>query len=258
MIWSTSPSTHPMRNPAALGLLAGLTINLLACAPRPYHVATLAPGPATASQPVTAAAPTDSAAEQFIRPYRRQVTGQMREVIATSVQPWLKPGKLGNNAPLTTWVAGVLRVEAGRGLGQVPDFAALTNGSIRAGLPMGDITVGNIFEVMPFENELTVLPIPGPVVRRLCDYAGKFTNVAAVNLSWETDPVTTRARNIRVGAQPLDTTRTYILVINDYLANGGDGMDFLRPLPQTPMKRTIRQALLDYLRREKVVQVLAP
>ena len=229
---------------------------LAACAPRAYHVAALAPGPATASQPVSSAAPTDSAAEQFIRPYRRLVTAQMKEVIGASTQPWLRPGKLGNNAPLTTWVAGVLRVEAGRSLGVVPDFAALTNGSIRAGLPAGAITVGNIFEVMPFENELTVLPVPGPVVRRLCDYAGKFNNVAAVNLTWETDPATTRARNIRVGGAPLDTTRTYTLAINDYLANGGDGMDFLRPLPQTSPKRTIRQALLDYVRREKVIQPL--
>lgn len=238
-----------MRNAAVPTLL----LMLAACAPQPYRVATLVPGPATATQPVTAAAATDSAAEQFIRPYRRELTSQMREVIAASAQPWLKPGKLGNNAPLTTWVAGVLRVEAGRALGQTPDFAALTNGSIRAGLPAGDVTVGNIFELMPFENELTVLPVPGTVVRRLCDYAGKYTNVAAVNLTWETDPVTNRARNIRIGGQPLDTTRTYTLAINDYLANGGDGMDFLRPLPQAAARRTIRQALLDYLRREKVV-----
>ena len=227
---------------------------LAACQPRAYHVVTLRPGPATASQGVTSAAPTDSATEQFLRPYRRLVTAQMSEVIAASVQPWLKPGKLGNNAPLTTWVAAVLRLEAGRALGQTPDFAALTNGSIRAGLPAGPVTVGNVFEVMPFENELTVLPVPGPVVRRLCDYAGKYNNLAAVNLTWATDPATTRARDIRVGGQPLDTTRTYTLAINDYLANGGDGMSFLRPLPQTPARKTIRQALLDFLKRERTVK----
>ncbi len=224
-----------------------------ACTPHSYHVATLAPGPATASQPVSAAAPTDSAAEQFIRPYRQRVAREMSEVVGTSSQAWLKPSKLGTNAPLTVWVASVSRVEAGRALGQTPDFAVITNGSIRAGLPLGNVTLGNIFELMPFENELTVLPVPGTVVRRLCDYAGKYNNVAAVNLTWETDPLTTHARNIRLGGQPLDTTRTYSLAINDYLANGGDGMDFLRLLPQTPARRTIRQALLDFVRREHLI-----
>lgn len=235
---------------------ATLLVLLPACAPHPYHVAALRPGPATAAQPISAATATDSATEQFIRPYRREVMGQMREVIATSDRAWQKPGKLGNHAPLTTWVAGVLRAEAGRALGQTPDFAVLTNGSIRAGLPQGPVTVGNIFELMPFENELTVVPVPGPVVRRLCDYAGKFRNVAAVNLTWRTDSATTRAFDIRVGGQPLDTTRTYTLAINDYLANGGDGMDFLRPLQQTAARKTIRQAIIEYLRREKVVNIL--
>ena len=225
----------------------------VACTPHPYRVARLVAGPATAAQPVTAATPTDSAAEQYIRPYRKLVTAQMREVIGTSAQPWLRPGKFGNRAPLTTWVAGVLRTEAGRALGAVPDFAALTNGSIRAGLPAGPITVGNIFEVMPFENELTVLPVPGRVVRQLCDYAGRFDNLAAVNMTWENDSATKRAFNIRIGGLPLDSTKTYTLAINDYLANGGDGMEFLRPLPQTPAKKTIRQVLLEYVRREKTV-----
>ncbi|MBC7447227.1 MAG: 5'-nucleotidase C-terminal domain-containing protein [Hymenobacteraceae bacterium] len=237
-------------------LLAAGTLLFAACTPRAYYVTALAPGPVTASQPVTAAVPTDSAAEQFIRPYRRRVVREMREVIGTSGQAWLKPGKLGTNAPLTVWIAGVLRVEAGRALGQTPDFTVLTNGSVRAGLPQGNITLGNIFEIMPFENELTVLPVPGPVVRQLCDYAGKYNNVAAVGLTWATDSATTRARDIRVGGQPLDTTRTYSLAINDYLANGGDGMDFLRPLPQTPARRTIRQVLLDYVRREHLIAPL--
>ncbi len=232
------------------------TLLMCACAPQPWQVASIQPGTGAAAQSVTTAAPSDSATEQFLRPYRQRVTKEMREVIAKSGQQWLKPGKLGNNAPLTTWVAGVLRIEAGRTLGQVPDFAAITNGSIRAGLPAGDVTVGNVFEVMPFENELTVLPVPGNVVRKLCDYAIKYDNVAAVNLTWDADTVTKRARNIRLGGLPLDTTRTYTLAINDYLANGGDGMNFLRPLPQTAAKRTIRRALLDFLLREHVVQPL--
>ena len=102
-----------------------------------------------ASQGVTAAAPTDSAAERLIRPYRQRVTREMSEVIGTSAVAWAKAANKGTNAPLTRWVAGVLLVEAGRaqgtgtgtgGTGTTPDFAVLTNGSIRAGVPLGPVT----------------------------------------------------------------------------------------------------------------------
>lgn len=234
-------------------LLPGLLLTLAACAPRPWHVASLAPGPATASQPVTSAAPTDSLAERTIRPYRQRVTREMAEVLATSTVAWSKAANKGTNAPLTRWVAGVLQVEAGRALGTPPDFVVLTNGSIRAGLPLGPVTVGHVFELMPFENELTVLPVPGPVVQALCDYAIQFDNVAAVGLTWETGP-DKKATGIRLHGQPLDPARTYSLAINDYLANGGDGMSFLRLLPQTPARKTVRQALLDFLKRERTVK----
>lgn len=207
----------------------------------------------TAARPVTADAPTDSAAEQYIRPYRKRVVTEMSEIIATNPEAMLKPGKLGNNAPLTCWVASVLRTEAGRSMGTLPDFAALTNGSVRTGLPAGNITVGNIFELMPFENELTVLSLPGTVVQEMFDYAIKYDNLGAVNVTW-TKSADGHATDIRIGSRPLDPTSTYTLAINDYLANGGDGMSFLKPFRQLPANRTIRRAILDYLRREKVVR----
>lgn len=232
-----------------------LLLALTACAPQPWRVATVQPATATtAARPVTADAPTDSAAEQYIRPYRRRVVMEMSEVIATNPEAMLKPGKLGNNAPLTCWVAGVLRTEAGRSMGTMPDFAALTNGSIRTGLPAGNITVGNIFELMPFENELTVLSLPGPVVQQLFDYAAQYDNLGVVNATWTKTADGHATTDIRIGSRPFDPTSTYTLAINDYLANGGDGMSFLKPLHQLPANRTIRQAILDFLRREKVVR----
>ncbi len=243
---------HSTRSCCA-ALLPGLLLTLAGCAPRPWQVAALTPGSATASQPVTSAVPTDSLAERTIRPYRQRVTREMAEVLGTSTVAWSKAANKGPNAPLTRWVAGVLQAEAGRTLGTTPDFAVLTNGSIRAGIPLGPVTVGNVFELMPFENELTVLPVPGPVVQALCDYAIQFDNVAAVGLTWEAGP-DKKATAIRLNGLPLDPARTYTLAINDYLANGGDGMSFLRPLLQTPAKKTIRQALLDFLRRERTVK----
>jgi len=249
------PLLRSFRPVCSPGLVLLLVLILTACQPRVWQVASVQPGadPAGAATPVTAAAPVDSAAEQFIRPFRRQVITQMSEVVASSDTAWLKPGKLGNNAPLTTWVARVLRIEAGRSHGSLPDFAALTNGSIRSGLPAGPVTVGHVFELMPFENELTVLSVPGPIVQQLFDYAAKYDNVAAVNASWVKSPAGA-ATDVRIAGRPLDLSRTYTLAINDYLANGGDGMSFLRPLRPLHANRTIRQAILDYLRREKTIR----
>lgn len=238
---------------------AALAFLFSACAHRGYQVASIQAATATAAaQPVTSAAPIDSAAEQVIRPFRQRVTSQMSVVVGQNAVALTKPGGQGNQAPLTRWVAHVLLTEAARAavgsLQPAPELAALTNGSIRSGLPAGPLTVGHIYELMPFENELTVVPLAGSVVRQLCEYAVKFDNVAAVGLTWTKAP-DGHAANILVNGAPLDEARTYQLAINDYLANGGDGMSFLRGLPQRAMNRTIRQAILDFLLREGTLTV---
>ncbi|MBK7667363.1 MAG: 5'-nucleotidase C-terminal domain-containing protein [Sphingobacteriaceae bacterium] len=43
----------------------------------------------------------------------------------------------------------------------------INRGGLRNNLPMGEITKGNIFEVMPFDNEIVILTLSGQKLKKV-------------------------------------------------------------------------------------------
>ena len=68
---------------------------------------------------------------------------------------------------LSNLVASVLQQAAVRVLGKPADMGLVNMGGLRNILPKGDITVGEIFEILPFENSLCVLTMKGTDMKRL-------------------------------------------------------------------------------------------
>ena len=224
----------------ALLLAAGL---LAACHRAPYRpTARLAPATSVA---LSAARPTDPAAEALIAPYRAQVSAQMGEVIGTA------PVALTKNAgesPLANFVADLQRARAARELGQSVPLAVITNGGLRAPLPAGAITLGNVFELMAFENELVVLDAPGAVVSQLFEYAARSKMaVSGATYALTFDGLPT---DIRIGGQPFDPAqdRLWPIALSDYLAGGGDNLTFFKPLVPRPTHVLLRTAIADHIR----------
>jgi 2',3'-cyclic-nucleotide 2'-phosphodiesterase (5'-nucleotidase family) len=50
-----------------------------------------------------------------------------------------------------------------------------------------------------------------------------------------------------IGAKPLDMGTIYTIANSDFLANGGDNADMLRPIPQITNGYLMRDAILDYI-----------
>jgi 2',3'-cyclic-nucleotide 2'-phosphodiesterase (5'-nucleotidase family) len=50
-----------------------------------------------------------------------------------------------------------------------------------------------------------------------------------------------------VGGQPLDTEKIYTIANSDFIANGGDNADMLRPVPQITNGYLMRDAIIDYI-----------
>ena len=55
-----------------------------------------------------------------------------------------------------------------------------------------------------------------------------------------------KAVNILVNNEPVQLTKNYTLATNDYLANGGDGMTFLKLIPQKQTGKLFRDAIMEY------------
>ncbi len=226
--------------PAAAGLFTLLLAT--ACQRGPLQATAHLPA-TTTSQPVGRDIAPDAGAEALIKPYHDQVLAQMQEVLGVAPVALSKePGE----SLIVNFVADLQRTAAAEALHQPVALGVMTNGGMRSPLPAGPITLGNVFELMPFENELMVVDAPGPVVQQLFNYAAPVR--MAVSGATYTVDADKRPQNIVIGGQPFDPAKTYPIAISDYLAGGGDNMPFLRGVPARDTGLLLRSAIADHIR----------
>ena len=197
------------------------------------------------SQPVGKTQAEDPAIAALIGPYHDKVTAQMQEVLGMAPTALVKSA---GESPLSNFVADLQRARASKELGQPIALGVMTNGGLRAGFAAGPVTLGSVFELMPFENELVVLEASGPVVQQLFDYAAHVR--MAVSGATYTITFDGLPKDIRIGDQPFDVNqnRTWPIAISDYLATGGDNMTFFKPLVPRHTNILLRTAIVDHIR----------
>jgi hypothetical protein len=191
--------------------------------------------------------------EALVAPFRNrmgeeiaQVIGEASVVLAKSIPE----GTLGDFATdAMLWAAR--RASAG------PVHMALTNnGGLRVPIPPGPITVGQMFELMPFENMLSVLTLTGTQVQELADAlaARRGEPIAGFSFRIVASEKGRVARDILVGGSPLDPEAEYRLVTNDYMANGGEELaPLLNPLAREDLPVLVRDAFISYVRDKRVI-----
>ena len=126
------------------------------------------------------------------------------------------------------------------------DLAFVNFGGIRlTQLPAGKITRGKVFELMPFDNLLILQKVKGTVLQQVLD-------LMAARGGWPVSGVKMqisngKAVNVRIGDQPLNPEKVYTIANSDFIANGGDNADMLRPIPQITNGYLMRDAIIDYI-----------
>ncbi|RSK35508.1 5'-nucleotidase C-terminal domain-containing protein [Hymenobacter metallilatus] len=227
---------------AALGLLAAVAV--ASSCQRGAYVPKAQLAPVTA-QPVGSTLADNAQAAATIAPYRQRVTEQMTAVLGQA------PAAITKNSgesPLANYVGDIQRVRASRELGKPVDLGVMSNGGLRAPLPAGAVTMGSVFELMPFENELVVLDASGAVVQQLFDYAARIK--MAVSGATYTVTADGKPQNILINGQPFDAARTYTIAISDYLAGGGDNMVFFKPIKPRGTGVLLRSAIAEYIQEQ--------
>lgn len=128
------------------------------------------------------------------------------------------------------------------------DFAIpSTNGGLRNDLPFGSITLTNVFELMPFENELMVFELKGTVVKTLIDMIAKSGGQPVAGITFKI--TNKQASDILIGGKPYDITKNYYVLTSDYIAGGGDGVDsFKNPVSYKVVGLKVRDALIKYIK----------
>jgi 2',3'-cyclic-nucleotide 2'-phosphodiesterase (5'-nucleotidase family) len=192
----------------------------------------------------------DSAIAKYIDKYRLEIQKDMNVVIAVSEQTIEadKPeGTLNDLVADAVFEMGKLHYKPTDG--KNIDFCLLNYGGLRKSLPKGNIMIGNVFELMPFDNKLSVITLKGAQVAQLFDFlAKKIEGHPIANCRLVVDQ--NQATLVIIGGMPLDTSKTYKVVTNDYLSGGNDGMYFFKQaVTVEAVDYLIRDAIVDYLRK---------
>ncbi|SDE86006.1 bifunctional metallophosphatase/5'-nucleotidase [Limimaricola pyoseonensis] len=111
--------------------------------------------------------------------------------------------------------------------------AAIANsGGLRASIDEGEVTMGEVLTVLPFQNTLSTFEVTGADIKdalengvsQMEEGAGRFPQVAG--MTFAVDPAAepgNRISDVTIDGAPLDMEATYGLVSNNYVRNGGDG-----------------------------------
>jgi len=135
------------------------------------------------------------------------------------------------------------------------DVAIMNNGGIRTELRAGDATYGSLFEIQPFGNTLYSLTMTGDQLRGLLEaMLGKSSvddHISGLTIKYDpSKPKGSRIVSVTMSdGTPLSGSRSYNVIVNDFLATGGEGYNAGgRATASRPTNIVDLDALIDYLK----------
>ncbi|MCT4554303.1 MAG: 5'-nucleotidase C-terminal domain-containing protein [Pelagimonas sp.] len=117
------------------------------------------------------------------------------------------------------------------------EIAIQNGGGLRASIDEGDVTMGEVLTVLPFQNTLSTFEVSGATivaalengVSQMEEVKGRFPQVAGMSFTvTPSAEAGSRISNVMVGGAPIDLDKIYGVVSNNYVRNGGDGYKMFR------------------------------
>lgn len=191
----------------------------------------------------------DKEAQDTFNAYKTQV-GPILDKVEGTTDTDLTYDAFGykGTSVLGKWVCDVMRNAAGTQI-------AITNGGgLRCPIPAGKITMGTLYQVMPFDNTLVKMNLKGSDLKKVIENGIANSNIGWVQVSGLKvyyDP--TRPQGDRITAMYLDDgtkidmNGIYSVVTNDFMATGGDNYDFSGAQNVVDTGIPIRDALANAL-----------
>lgn len=115
-------------------------------------------------------------------------------------------------------------------------IAFQNGGGLRASIDQGEVTMGEVLSVLPFQNTLSTFQVTGQTlidalengVSQIEDGAGRFPQVAGMKFAFDASKdAGARVSDVMVmegdAWTAIDPAKTYSVVSNNYVRNGGDG-----------------------------------
>jgi len=184
---------------------------------------------------------------ELIELYGRKADSITSRVVATIKLPLARAGDQHR--------LGSLIAEARRNVLRT-DVGLVRNDDIRANLPAGPVSYGQLFEIQSSQNSLVRVKLSGRQLSEVLEHAfdrrGRPTaHVTGVQVRYDPRrPVRKRVQRVELpGGRKLRGDVMYTLAVDDFIAAGGDGYTMLIGLTAEPGGTLDVDGLITYLRR---------
>ncbi len=189
---------------------------------------------------------TDTILDNLIEPYRTTLSAQMEVEVGMLEEELIKAKPTSN---LGNWFTDIMYDESDKMFFEPVDFAIQNYGGLRIqSLSKGPLTIGKIYELMPFDNMLVVLNLPASTVQKLFDGLAQSGGWPISRTVTFTISKNGTAEKILIKGKPLEEGRTYRVALPDYVANGGDQAEILRSFEQENSGVFIRDIVIEHLK----------
>lgn len=158
---------------------------------------------------------------------------------------------------LGSYIADVMR-EVGQA-----DIGMQNAGGIRADLPEGEVTNGNVYDALPFVNSLAVCEMTGRQIRAVLEQSLSLERgmmqvsglVARYDLS---KPIGSRLVGLEIGGRPAEDDRVYRVATNSFIWEGGDLYTMFVGTKLLSRRGLLSEIVMDHLKRNRTVDAPRP
>lgn len=163
----------------------------------------------------------DAQAAEFLKPYKHVVDSIMGPVVGESARYMTAERPEGT---LSNLLSDIM-VWAAKDYNETVDFGVYNMGGVRADLPKGIITYGDVLDIAPFENKIAFTTLSGEAVTELFQ---QMASVGGEGVSRAVRLVITKDGQLvsaTINGEPVDPQRDYRITTIDYLLGGTDKLD---------------------------------
>jgi 5'-nucleotidase len=164
----------------------------------------------------------DAAVLAAIKPAEQQVSALQLRPLGVNV-PAALVRRYEDESALGSLLADALRAMS------KADVSLLNPGGLRADLRDGPLTYGEVYEVLPFDNQIATLDLTGDQLRHLllAAFGGRkgVFQFSGLEVKLGRCPSPDRLKSFSLpGGKAVDPLARYRVVMPDFLARGGDGL----------------------------------
>ncbi len=188
--------------------------------------------------------------KDMLNSYGDQLSASMDKVIAESLDNMSTDGKYNGPFALGSLVADILRET------QNAEVGIMNSGGVRSDLPKGPITVGQVYEIMPFDNDIVTFEMQGKNLQKIVQISAERLGVSK-NLQFSGLKYSLKNKKVQqvwIQDQPLQAERWYRVSAPTYVFDGNEAIAFDSPRKAETSGLLIRDVLIEYLQKKGKVQ----